>query len=200
MSAILDYLSSVMIGGIVIIMALNALDTKQKYFFAHTDDIIVQQSLTSISRTLEGDLRKMGFAVPEGDDIIIQADSLNLIFRGDIDRNWSIDQIHYYVGPLSEANFTPNPRDRFLYRKVNGQPSAGFIVGLVSNFRFDYLNQDGQLVDVSNPSNYSAIKMIRITLRVENQAVYSAEANPDISEYETAFWQQTRLVSRNLRR
>ena len=200
MAAILDYISSVIIGGLVLLMALNALDTKQKYFFAHNDDVIVQQSLTSISRTLEYDLKKMGFAVPETDPIIKVADSLKLTFMGDVERDFVQDSISYYVGPLSEANFTKNPRDRFLYRKVNGQPSNGFIVGLVSNFRFDYLNQDGQIVNTSNPSSYPSIKMIRITLKVENPAVYTEKDVASESEYQTAFWQQTRLVSRNLRR
>ena len=121
MSAILDYISSTIIGAFVLIMAMNAIDTKHKYFFAQNDDVIVQQNLTNISRTLEYDLKKMGFGVPEYSPIIINADSLDLKFMGDIDRNFSADSIHYYAGPISEANFTVNPRDRFLYRKINGQ-------------------------------------------------------------------------------
>lgn len=200
MTAILDYISSTIIGAFVLLMALNAIDTKTKYFFGQNDDVIVQQNLTNISRTLEFDLKKMGFGVPEYSPVIINADPVDLQFYGDIDKDFVPDLIQYYAGPFSEASFTINPRDRFLYRKVNGQPSGGFIVGLVSDFRFDYLNQYGQVVTITNPSQYSLIKMVRITLRVENPAVYTAEDSVSQSEYESAFWQQTRLVSKNLRR
>lgn len=200
MGSLIDIIGSTMIGAIVILMVLNVLDTRHKFSYKYSDDLIVQQNLTSISKNLEYDLKKMGFAVPEEEDVLLLADSLHLRYRGDVDRNWQPDTVEYYVGPVSGAASTPNPRDRFLYRKVNGNPSNGDIVGLVTEFKFEYLNQDAELVDTSIPSNISSVKMMRITLRVENPAVYSGESNPSFSEYESAFWQQTRLVSRNLRR
>lgn len=200
MSSLLDIISSTIIGGLIILMVLNVLDTKHKFFYAFNDDLIVQQNLTGISANLEYDLKKMGFGIPEGEQVVTIADSLHLRFKGDHNHDWQPDIVEYYVGDISEANQTVNPRDRFLYRKINSLPASGFIVGMVTDFSFEYLNQDGVLIDTSVPGNMSAIKMVRITMRVENPAVYSSEANPGRSEYESAFWQQTRLVSRNLRR
>lgn len=200
MSTLLDILNSTIIGGIIILMVLTVLDTRQSFFLAFNDDLIVQQNLTALSRTLEYDLKKIGFAIPEDEQVVMQADSTVFKFRGDIDKNWQADTLEYYTGSTSELASTANPRDRFLYRKVNGLPASGFNVGLVTDFLFEYLNQDGQVLDTSIPSNLLAIKMVRITFRVENPAVYGQDANPAQTEYQSAFWQQTRLVSRNLRR
>ncbi len=200
MSSILDIISSTIIGGILLLMVLNVLDTRHKYFLAYNDDLIVQENLTSISQNLEHDLKKMGFAVPENEDIILIADSLQMKFRGDINKDWQPDTVEYFTGTVVGASATQNPRDRFLYRKLNGEPVGGEIVGLVTDFLFEYLNQDGQAVDTSIPANFTAIKMMRITLRVENPAVYGVDPNPGQNLYQSAFWQQTRLVSRNLRR
>ena len=117
-----------------------------------------------------------------------------------INKDGIIETAEYYLGPESELSHTPNPDDRYLYRKIDNMPSAGFKVGVITLFQFDYLNQDGLIVDTSIPENLISIKMIRITLRIESSAVYSSDPDPDKKEYKTAFWQQTRLVSRNLRR
>jgi hypothetical protein len=200
MGSLLDIIGSTIIGGLLLIMALNLMDTTCQYFFSQNDDLIVQENLTALTQILEYDLRKMGFGVAEGLPVIYYADSTNLIYRGDITGDWIPDFIYYYLGNTSELNSTPNPNDRFLYRKVNGSPFAGYKVGVVTLFYFNYLNQDGILVDITNPANYQAVKMIRITLQVESSQVYGSNPNPQNYEYQRAFWQQTRLVSRNLRR
>ncbi|MFZ0389782.1 MAG: hypothetical protein WAN36_04935 [Calditrichia bacterium] len=197
---LLDVIGSNIIGGTLLIIALTLLNTSTKYFYSHSDDLIVQQNLTSITHTLEYDLKKMGFGLPENEQVIKQADSTHISYLGDIDRDGTADTLEFYVGPYSELSHTQNPNDRFLYRKINSSPSAGFMMGVVTEFKFDYLDQDGILLDTSIPGNMLAIKMIRITLQVENTSVYGNDPNPQADEYRTAFWQQTRLVSRNLRR
>ncbi|MBC8204632.1 hypothetical protein ISS30_11110 [bacterium] len=200
MSVLLDILGSTIIGGLLLIMALNILDTTTSYYFGQNDDLIVQENLTTLTQILEYNLRKMGFAVPEGRAVIIFADSSQLMYLGDNDGDWQPDTVQFYLGGRYELNNTRNPNDRFIYRKVNSQPANGAIIGVVTMFDFTYLDQDGQVVDESYPANYSAIKMIRITLQVESSDVYTADPNPASTEYRRAFWQQTRLVSRNLRR
>jgi hypothetical protein len=200
MAVLIDIISSVFIGGFIILMAFGILDSTNKFLYSHNDDLIVQESLTSINTTMEFDMNKMGFGVPEGQNVVTLADSNHIRFLSDLDRNWHPDTIEYYLGPESELVNTANPDDRFLYRKVNGLPSNGLGIGVVTDFRFDYLNQDQELVDTSNPMNLKNIKMIRTTMRIENPAVYSEEAQPEKTEYRTAFWQETNLASRNLRR
>ncbi|MBN2008342.1 hypothetical protein JW960_03230 [candidate division KSB1 bacterium] len=200
MNTILDIIGATMVGGMLMLIGLHLLDTSTQHFYNNGDDLIVQQNLTGMTHTLEWDLKKMGYGIPEWDSVVLTADSADLIFRSDIDRDNTIDTVHYYVGPLSDMAHTQNPDDRYLYRKVNGLPANGFKVGVVTTFRFDYLNQDGNELDMGIPANLTAVKMVRITLKVENTAVYGNEVNPDKSKYQSAFWQQTRLVSRNLRR
>jgi hypothetical protein len=200
MAVMLDILSSIFIGGFIILMSFGILDSTNKFLYSHNDDLIVQQSLTSINSILEYDMNKMGFGVPEGENVILLADTSHIRFCADLNRDWHADTVEYYVGPESELSNTSNPDDRFLYRKVNNQPALGMIVGVVTIFRFDYLTQDRQMVNISNPYNWKSIKMIRTTMRIENPAVYSNEKNPDKNEYRTVFWQETNLASKNLRR
>lgn len=200
MAVLIDILSSVFIGGFIILMAFGILDSTNKFLYSHNDDLIVQESLTSINTIMEYDIDKMGFGVPENQNVVLLADSCHIQFLADLDRNWQPDTIEYFVGSVAELSNTPNPTDRFLYRKVNGLPTNGFAVGVVTDFRFTYLTQDGVMVDTSNPMNLKTIKMIRTTMRIESSAVYGNDAQPEKSEYRTAFWQETNLASRNLRR
>lgn len=195
MGSLIDIIGSSIIGGFVILLLFTVLNTTSEYFITHGDDLIVQQNLTSLASNLENDLRKMGYAVPENELSVIKADSTNLKYRGDIDGDFVPDTIEYYLGSTDDLKNTQNPDDRFIYRKVNDSPANGEKIGVVSKFQFEYLDQDGNKV-----TNLSVIKMIRITLKVENSAVYGNESNPNKDKYRTAIWQQTRLVSRNLRR
>ena len=200
MSTIIDLLGSTIIGGMLLIMALNLIDTTNTFFYGQNDDLIVQQNLTTITQILEYNLRKMGFAVPEKTTVIMTADSIELRFLGDADNDWAPDTVRFFLGPTSELTSTANPNDKFLYRTINSLPANGDIIGVVTHFNFAYLNQDGLTVDTSNPINFSAIKMIRITMLVESQDVFSADPDPNSWVFRRAFWQKTRLVSRNLRR
>ncbi len=200
MGVILDIVNSIIIGGFIILMAFGILDSTNKFLYSHNDDLIVQQNLTAITSTLEYDLKKIGFAIPEHENIVLLADTNHMQMRGDVNRDWKADTIEYYVGKPSELAHTQNPDDRFLYRKINGLPTNGMRVGIVTLFRFHYLDQDRVMVDISNPINWKKIKLVRTTMRVENPSVYSEDKNPNKNEYQTAFWQETDLVSRNLRR
>lgn len=195
MGSLIDIIGSSIIGGLLLLLMFNVLDTTNEYFITHGDDLIVQQDLTSVASNLENDLRKMGYAVPEQELSIIEADSIKLKFRGDIDKNFVPDTIEYSLGSTDDLQNTQNPDDRYIYRKVNGLPNQGEKIGVVSDFKFEYLDQDGNKV-----SSLPSIKMIRITMKVENSSVYGSDPNPNKSKYRTAIWQQTRLVSRNLRR
>ncbi len=195
LSSLIDIIGSSVIGGFLLLLLFNVLNTTNEYFLSHGDDLIVQKNLTSVASILEHDLRKMGFLVPETELSIIQADSTNLKFRGDINKDFSLDTVEYYLGSTNELSATQNPDDRFIYRKVNGLPANGAKIGVVTNFMFEYLDQDGNEV-----STLISIKMIRINMKVENSAVYGNDPNPNKNKYRTAIWQQTRLVSRNLRR
>jgi hypothetical protein len=200
MTVMLDIMSSIVIGGFIILMSFGILDSTNKFLYSHNDDLIVQQNLTAITSTLEYDLKKIGFGIPEHEQIILLADTTHMRMRGDINRDWKADTIEYFVGPPSELAHTQNPDDRILYRKINGLPNTGGRIGIVTDFRFAYLDQDRNVVDISNPVNWQKIKLIRTTLMVENPAAYTDKSNPDPDEYRTAFWQETDLVSRNLRR
>src|SRR4030042_4073104 len=98
MVVLIDIITSVFIGGFIILMAFGILDSTNKFLYSHNDDLLVQESLTSINTILEHDMNKMGFGVPEGQEVVVLADSGRIKFLADIDRNWHPDTVEYYVG------------------------------------------------------------------------------------------------------
>jgi hypothetical protein len=85
-----------------------------------------------------------------------------------------------------------------LYRRVNGGKPVGAALG-VTNFGLKYLNQDG-----GQPVSIGAIYIIEVTLQVESPYKVQDQIITDQSYeemgYAVAFWRQTRLASRNIKR
>jgi hypothetical protein len=117
-------------------------------------------------------------------------------FRADIDNNGSLDEVEWYTGPAITT--LPNPKIRVLYRRVNGGTAIGAALG-VTDFKMKFLNQDG-----SPAVSLGAIYIIETTLQVESPYKVQDQINPDQSYEEmgfaVAFWRQTRLASRNIKR
>ena len=123
----------------------------------------------------------------------------------DIDRNGSSpDTVRYFLGSISEMNFTQNEKDRYVYRTVNG--ANGLKVGVVTTFRLRYIANTGE--ELSTPvasDRLSEIHEVEITMEVQNPyAVISSggtiEGSVDNALYSNTLWQQTRLASQNSRR
>jgi hypothetical protein len=99
-----------------------------------------------------------------------------------------MDTISYYLGGLLTS--TPNPRDRFFYRKVNSSPPAAINLGVTQFFMkyFDALG-DTLIQPITQPDLISSYE-----INIQVETVYAYEEN-----YSTAFWKQIRLLARNLR-
>ncbi|MCK5453664.1 MAG: hypothetical protein KAJ16_04845, partial [Calditrichia bacterium] len=65
MTAMIDVLGGLFIGGFLLLIALTATDTATTEFFNYNADAIMQQNLANTSKIIQYDLRKMGFGVPE---------------------------------------------------------------------------------------------------------------------------------------
>jgi hypothetical protein len=158
--------------------------------------------MVDIVRTLEYDFRKMGYGVPEGQTAILDTGATYIKFQADIvdgagdpNPDGTVDIIEWNLGPA--MTWMPNPNVRTLYRRVNNGPWIGASLG-VTNFRLKYLNQDGQ-----SPASIGAIYIIETTLeiqspyQVQDQVITDQWDKPN---YAAAFWRQTRLSSRNIKR
>jgi hypothetical protein len=150
--------------------------------------------MISVGTVLEHDFRKIGYCkdwtkIPDPTKAILFADTSSIKFLTDINNNGSVDTLYYYLGPTSELSNTPNPRDRLLYRVVNGETPKSSNVG-ITKFYLTYYDTFGNVLatPVAIPGQ---IQKMQIDLQVENP-------EPIDSTYVVAFWRQLRLTARNL--
>lgn len=201
MGFVLDIIGSTVLAGFIILMGLrlnsNVANSNQSY----EADVLVQESLVSLVQAIEYDFRKMGYKVDDPTQVILRADSNYISFRGDINDDGVIDTVDWYMGGLVSS--TPNPRDRLLFRRLRpsayGAAIASASLPGVTIFGLKYLNHEAQPAQ-----ELSHIWIVETTLRVESpwkvQDRVVTEQDYGLWGYSAAFWRQTRLASRNLKR
>ena len=196
MSVMLDLIGSVVIAAFVILIGLQLNQTIAGNADASTANLNVQESMVDIVQSIEYDFRKMGYGVPETQLALIDTGQTHIKFRSDIDNDGTVDIVEWYTGPVITG--LPNPNVRVLYRRVNGGTPVGASLG-VTDFKLRYLDQDG-----GPPVSLGAIFIIEMTLQVESpykvQDQIIAEQSYEEMGYAVAFWRQTRLASRNIKR
>jgi len=186
-NVVLDLLGSFIIGGMLLVNIISLQGNASSQSDLYSATRVTQKNLVTLVGILENDFRKLGYGVTDPTKSIVKADSNDIIFKADINRNGIIDTIRYYVGSTSELKETPNPNDKLLYRIENKETPQSSNLGL-TRFLLKYYNQD-----MVPESNINAIKIVEITISVESPF-------PINGQYPNAFWKQTRITSRNLNR
>lgn len=194
-STLIDILGSTIVGGLLFMILLRMNDAAVENSFQNGGELIVQKNLVEVVKLLEHDFRKIGYCsdwskIPNPTSAIISADSNSISFITDVDSDGYIDTMYYSLGPVSELLETPNPKDRFLYRSVNGETPVGANLG-ITEFELSFFNSFGDKINfpILVPSE---IYTMQIDLTVENTSGYN-------NEFTSAFWRQIRLAARNLR-
>ena len=194
-SVILDILGSIVISGMLMLILFRLNDATIENTYTNSGDLAVQQNLTTVVQIIEHDFRKIGYCadwekIPDPTKAILYADAHRIKFLTDENNDSKVDIMDYYIGPTSELNDTPNPRDRFLYRLLNNEPPVSTNLG-VTQFDLKYFNVFNQEIPspVAVPGE---IHTIQINITVEDPAAYD-------DKYNTVFWRQIRLAARNLR-
>lgn len=230
MASMIDIILAFALGGILLIIILNANDIAATQTSVLNGDMLVQQMLVSITQILEGEFRNMGYNVHIDSTVILGQFTRDtaIVFLSDIDISGGgipgvgLDTVTYYLGPPSDLVATQNDSDRLLYRKVNSEPPNS--IGAVTRFSLKYFSQNqidtlvppttGQPdwlayrpsgVSTENPFDSREIKVIELTLEVQNPyAIYKRQDDPTSGTreamYSSSMWRQTRLASQNLRR
>ncbi len=199
-STIIDILGSILIGGILLLVISRMNNAAAENTYNNSQDLILQQNLTSVVGVLESDLRRMGYCrdwnnLPDPTKAIRYADSTHIKFMADIDNNGTVDTVEYYTGPTSELTQTPNPNDRYLYRLAIGSsdPPTKFEI---TEFSLVYFNTFGDTLSspVTQPKQ---IASIQVNIRMEDAESYNSSYGGE--HYVTAFWRQIKLTAMNLR-
>ena len=208
-STIFDIITSALIGALLFLMALHlnaqAIETNAIY----QDNLNLQEGLVALVDIVEYDFRKIGYCkdfakISPPNTAIVSADSNSIKFLTDIPSDLNdigdgvVDTIYYYLGTIA-AN-PNNPRERLLYRVVNGQEANGWSLG-VTRFTLRYFDALGDTLPfpVSDPK---LIYTLEVNLSLESPAPLTAIQYHDSTAAQEDFkvyWKQIRLASRNLR-
>jgi hypothetical protein len=198
-SSIVDILGSTLIGGILMIILFRLSDSGIENTYNNSGELISQQNIVTTVSILENDFRKIGYCkdwnkIPRPNESIILADSNKIKFLTDIlpdgNPDGKVDSIYYFSGSTNELLSTPNPRDRYLYRVINGEKPVQVNLG-ITQFSLKYFNALGAPISfpITVPGEISSIQ---IDVSVENVSAYD-------NKYSTVFWRQIRLSAQNLR-
>jgi hypothetical protein len=175
MDSHLALIGSLVIGGIFLLSLWGFQADLRDHSFINTNDLIVQQNALKMTELLEADLRQIGMGV---DSLIVAAAGVHSIsYYADLGADGSVDLVAYALSNPSAASDTPNPRDKILYRGVNGATQVNAAMG-VTDFRLKYFDRNG------NQTNDAAkIKTIEMTLEMESTIPYDGK-------YAHFFWRK----------
>lgn len=176
MDSHLTLIGSIVIGGIFLLSLLGFQSDLREHSFNNTNDLILQQNALAITELLEADLRQIGLGV-DSLAVITSAGEQSLSYYADLGANGSIDLVTYSLSNPGMASDTPNPRDRILYRIINGTKQVNAAMG-VTDFRFKYFDRNGEPT-----TNAAAIRTIELTLEMESTAPYG-------KKYAHFFWRK----------
>jgi hypothetical protein len=194
-STIFDVISSIVIGGFLLIIITQMYANVSENTYNNTNDLTVQENLVALVRIIETDFRKIGYCadpskIPDPSKSILSADEHSISFKTDVDNDGIVDILRYSTGLPSGLTTTPNPRDRLIYRTVNATASNGISLGVVI-FDFMYFNAIGD--SLSFPiTNSNEIYAMRLSVLLESPFAYD-------TTYTYAYWRQLRLAARNLK-
>jgi hypothetical protein len=193
-NVILDIIGSIIIAGILMLSIFRVNNSSTEDLYRGSGNLVAQTNLATVVQILETDFRKIGYCsdwkqIPVPTEAILSADSISIRYLTDVDKNGIVDTMFYYFDPLTDIPGTPNPRDRFLYRVVNGETPVGVNLG-VTQYRMEFFNSLGTKLSfpITDPRE---IYTMQIDITVEDVAAYD-------EKYQTIFWRQIRMAARNL--
>ena len=208
-STIFDIITSTVIGGVLLLIALRlnaqAVETNAIY----QNNLNLQQGLVALVDIVESDFRKIGYCrdftkISPPNIAIVSADSCSIRFLTDIPSSPTdlgdgvVDTITYSIG--SSGTNPHNPKERPLYRVVNGNTAAGWNLG-VTRFSLRYYDALGDTLPFPIPDP-RLIYTLEVNISLESPAplteIQYHDSTGAASDFKV-YWKQIRLASRNLR-
>jgi hypothetical protein len=200
-SVIFDIISATIIGGIILMNLLNLNENVYQTEVSLMLDVNLQVEVINTANVIENDFNKIGYCSNPANinDLpkITWADTSSIKFVYDIDVDedgvleGNYDTVYYFVSDTSLLNHTPNPRDKILYRQING--NAPFMLcDRITELKFQYLDAlyDTLATPLISPGLTTYIK---IALKVEDPFAYA-------NEYNEAYWRRLTVTAKNLKR
>jgi len=225
-NSMLDILTASIIGAVLLLVGIKAMDNAVQHFVNHNADAISQNKLSDLNQIIQADLRKMGYGIHEAEvgTIIQTAQPTHLVFLSNLNLDFDYyihihgnqhldnipDTIEYIIAPFDTVVFIDT--SLVLYQisrtvKVTQESIVSGVVGIIANNTvFRYLDQGGEPAPIQ-----SATRMVEVTLVTMNPEIYRSSelleaGNPGERMnilrrlIQASYWRQTRVISKNLRR
>lgn len=193
-NVLIDIVGSSVIGGFLLLMVLNLNGTVEKTVFTTGNELTVQENLVNLVTMIEHDFRLLGWCadqakIADPTKAILSATPHSIKFVTDVNSDGSLDTLTWTYDTAATVQVTANPRDRMLYRIVNGISQPLYIGMTQFDFKFLDALSDSIPFPIANPKG---IYEMQLSITLESPAAYD-------SAYSYAYWRQLRLTSRNLR-
>ncbi len=174
---------SFLIGGMVLLTILSMNHEILETSSLNSLGTMAQENVVEIASILDYDFKKIGHRVSRTTSALLAITDSTISFLADIDQDSIVDTVSYRAGPVSETAATDNPKDRYLYRSVNG---AEYDVALgITAWELRYFNQN-----MSSTSQVDSVRVIQVSFTVETMFGYD-------ENYGRASW-TTQFVPKNL--
>ena len=139
MTAYLDIIGSVLIGGLILLAVFNLNAQVMDRSLAASLSLMAQTNGAATAEIVERDLRRIGLGVEPDSARILSANPSALYFQGDVDGDGTVELVRYRRGALNFVS--PNPSDYIILRVVDGaleQIELG-----AARFQFSYYDAAG---------------------------------------------------------
>ena len=203
----LDIIGSIIVGGLLILMALRLNASAAEASTAYYMNYVLQTNLVTLVVLVEDDFKRLGYCRTPGlitsANAIAIAESTKFSFLTDIYDNGGVDQITYWAGDTTElntpSNYTPNPKDFYVYRRVNGNTDKWNLGTTIFNFK--YLRNDTMTVlpyadAAANPTRVGAVDL---SIQVESPSEIVQNYTTDTLTQSKVYWRQIHLTAKNLK-
>lgn len=178
--------TSFLIGGLLMLSILQMNFTVNTNAAQTTLQIVSKNHMEAITRTLDGDLGRMGYNVDAGEQVISSSSGPKKIsFQADIDG--TVSTITWEFKDTDEFTASANPNDYKLLR--TGPVSTGNVQTTVYpavHFKLTYYDLDGNIT-----TDYGLAKQIKVELMSESPEAIMRNTSSDGEAYGRTFWQKT---------
>lgn len=165
MNTLLDLFSSILIGGLILLLMLKMNLFMSNASYSSDNELRMQQNAKTLAEIINNDFRKIGYK--NNGTSILTAEPNKFKFVGDLERPSEtgygiIDTLEYFTLDSTYSSGTSNPNDIVLVRILNNKDSiAGPSLGLVK-LNFSYLDS------LNSPTlKLSKIKFVKTEIWVQ---------------------------------
>lgn len=169
-----DTLRAALVGSVVLMVLLSLSSWKARFRIDELASLYTKRQAEVLARWLEEDMRDVGRGIPPGENPI-----KNIVYTG----NGQIGQFEYemlrYDPDIEDTvrirvRYFTRPRNNRgvleLERQEKPEGASGWTVmdvapGLISNLRFDFLDEDNNPIDPRG-NNYDRVRLIRVSFSV----------------------------------